>query len=403
MTNKQVLVAGASVAGNTVAWWLARYGFAVTVVERAASFRDGGQNVDVRGVARQVLRRMGLEQAALALHTGERGTDWVDERDQVLARFAVEDIGAEGPTAELEIMRGDMARLIYEPARAHATYRFGDSIAAVAQDAAGALVTFASGQQARYDLVVVAEGVGSATRELLFAGENRPRYLDLTLAFFDIPQQAGDSEFARQYNTVGGRGVTLKPGRDGRLHVYIGVHKRAAGENKWDEARQKQFICEQFAHDGWEIPRILEGLAATDNFYFDVFRQVRLPRWATGRVVLTGDAAWCPTGLSGVGTSLAIAGGYVLAGELAKTDDYPAAFAAYERVMRPFVQEGQSFPKPFIRLLWPHTRLGLWLLRGAMRLAGRPTLRKLFAKLYLRDSNKIALPDYPVVTAPPRA
>lgn len=394
MKNKRVLVAGASVAGNTVAWWLARYGFDVTVVERANSFRDGGQNVDVRGVARQVLQRMGLEEAALALHTGERGTDWVDEHDRVLARFAVADIGAEGPTAELEIMRGDIARLIYEPARAHATYRFGDYITAVAQDETGAAVTFASGQQARYDLVVVAEGVGSATRELLFPNENRLRYLNLTLAFFDIPQQAGDSEFARQYNTVGGRGVTVKPGRDGRLHVYIGVHKPAAGENKWSEERQKQFIREQFAGDGWELPRILQGMAETANFYFDVFRQVRLPRWAAGRVVLTGDAAWCPTGLSGVGTSLAIAGGYVLAGELAQTDDYTAALAAYERRMRPFVKEGQSFPRFFIRLLWPHTWLGLRLLRGAMRLAGRPALRKAFSKLYLRDSNKLALPDY---------
>lgn len=395
MKNKKVVVAGASVAGSTVAWWLSRRGFDVTVVERADGFREGGQNVDVRGVARRVLQRMNLEQAALALHTGERGTNWVDEQDKVIARFAVDDIGAEGPTAELEIMRGDIARLIYEPARTRATYRFGDYITAVVEDdEASAAVTFASGHQERYDLVIVAEGVGSSTRELLFPGENRVRDMHLTLAFFDIPQQAGDSAFARQYNTVGGRGATVKPGRDGKLHVYIGVHKPAAGENKWDEKRQKQFIREQFAGDGWEIPRILEGMDTTDNFYFDVFRQVRMPRWATGRVVLTGDAAWCTTGLSGVGTSLAITGGYVLAGELAKTDNYPAAFAAYERIMRPFVREGQSFPRFFIRLLWPHTWLGLRLLRGAMRLAGKPWLRKLFSRLYLRDSNKIALPEY---------
>ena len=100
--------------------------------------------------------------------------------------------------------------------------------------------------------------------------------MNLTLAFLNIPQQAGDSAFARQYNTVGGRGVTLKPGPDGKLHVYIGVHKLAQ-EKKWSEQRQKQFISEQFAGDGWELPRILQGLAETDNFYFDVFRQVRMP------------------------------------------------------------------------------------------------------------------------------
>ncbi|WP_461137770.1 FAD-dependent monooxygenase [Spirosoma pomorum] len=394
MRSKKILVAGASVAGNTVAWWLSRKGFEVTVVEKANCFREGGQNVDVRGNGREVLRRMGLEQAALDLNTGEVGTDWVDDNDNIIARFAIADLGAEGPTAELEIMRGDIARLIYEPARQQANYVFGESISAFEQDDSGVTVTFTTGRQARYDLVVVAEGVGSSTRELIFPGENQIRSMDLTVAFFDIPKKETDSEFARQYNTIGGRGVTLKPGRDGKLHVYLGVHKKPAGENKWDVEQQKAFMRRQFAGDGWELPRILKGMTETDNFYFDVFRQVRMKHWSKSRIVLTGDAAWCPTGLSGVGTTLAIVGGYVLAGELSKTDDHVAAFAAYERIMRPFVKEGQSVPKPFVRFLWPHSQLGLRIFRALMWLAGRPALRKAFNQIYLRDSKKIALPDY---------
>lgn len=391
---KHILIAGASVAGNTAAWWLAKSGFQVTVVEKADCFREGGQNVDVRGNGREVLKRMGLEQMALGLNTGEVGTDWVDDHDNTIARFAVADLGAEGPTAELEIMRGDIAKLIYEPARQQANYVFGDSISSLEQDEAGVSVTFATGRQARYDLVVVAEGVGSSTRELVFPGENQIRYMDLTVAFFDIPKQPGDSKFARQYNTIGGRGVTIKPGRDNKLHVYLGVHKKSAGENKWRVDQQKAFMGQQFAGDGWQLPRILKGMRESDNFYFDVFRQVRLTCWSTDRVVLTGDAAWCPTGLSGVGTTLAIVGGYVLAGELSKTKDHVAAFASYERIMRPFVKEGQSVPKWFVRFLWPHSRLSLRIFRGLMWLAGRPTLRKLFNQLYLRDSKKITLPNY---------
>lgn len=395
LKNKTILVAGASVSGNTVAWWLARQGFQVTVVEKANSFREGGQNVDVRGAARQVLRRMGLEQAAQRLTTGEQGTDWVDEQDHVIAHFAVKDIG-EGPTAELEIMRGDLSRLLYEPTRQYATYRFGDSISALEQNEAGALVTFESGARERYDLVIIAEGVGSSTREMLFPGENRPRYLNLTIAYFGIPGQDSDSPFARQYNTVGGRGATVKPGRDGRLHVYMGIYKRSQDEQTWPVEQQKSFLCERFGRDGWEFSRILQGMVHTDDFYFDVLRQVKLKRWSKSRVVLTGDAAWCATPLSGIGTSLAIVGGYVLAGELAKSNDYGTAFATYERVMRPYVEEGQGVPQLVPRLLWPHTRLGLRLLRWAMRLASTPLLRKLFARFFLRDSTKIELPDYPL-------
>jgi len=393
MKSKKILIAGASIAGNTAAWWLSRQGYDVTIVEKEAVFREGGQNVDVRGAGREVLRKMGLEQQALDLNTSERGTDWVDEDNKVIARFAVDDIG-DGPTAEMEIMRGDLSRIIYEPASMHANFRFGDSISAVEQDDTGAMVTFGSGAKERYELIIVAEGVGSSTRELLFPGENRVRYMNLTMAYFSVPGKSTDGEFARVYNTVGGRGASLKPGRDGNLRVYIGVHKEAEDETKWAVDRQKRFFLEKFANDKWEFPRILEGMMQTDNFYFDVLRQVRLKFWSKGRVILTGDSAWCATPLSGVGTTLAVVGGYVLAGELAKTDDYAKAFAEYERIMRPFVKEGQSFPKIGVRLLWPHTSFGVKFLRGAMRLAGKPSIRKIFSNLFVRDSEKVALPDY---------
>ena len=393
MNNKKILITGASVGGNTVAWWLSRHGFNVTVVERADNFREGGQNVDVRGAGREVLSRMGLEQAALDLTTGESGTDWVDEENRVIARFAVEDIG-DGPTAELEIMRGDISRIIYEPTRKCAKYCFGDNIVDIVQDEKGSLVTFNSGSTEYFDIVIVAEGVGSSTRELVFPGENRMRYMDLTIAYFSIPGKDSDGKFARQYNTTGGRGATLKPGADGNMRVYMGVHKVSENEQKWSVERQKQFLLDQFAHDGWEFPRILKEIPGVKDFYFDVMRQVKMDRWSKGRVVLTGDTAWCATPLSGIGTTLAIVGGYVLAGELAKTDDHTVAFAAYERIMRPFVKEGQGLPKIVPRLLWPHTRFGLAFLRAVMRLAGTKAMRKIFSKLYLRNSKKVELPDY---------
>nr|WP_223214361.1 hypothetical protein [Xanthomonas cucurbitae] len=109
---------------------------------------------------------------------------------------------------------------------------------------------------------------------------------------------------------------------------------------------------------------------------------------------MTGDAAWCPTSLSGIGTTLAMVGSYVLAGELAQASTPTQAFAHYERIMRPFVKEGQNVPKIVPRLLWPHTTIGLALLRSAMRLAGTPFVRRLINNRFARDSNSIALPDY---------
>lgn len=393
--SRRILISGASVAGTTAAWWLDAYGVEVEVVERAPAFRDGGQNVDVRGNGREVLRRMGLEARAFERSTKELGTDWVSEDNRVIARFKADESDTDGgPTADLEIRRGDLARILYDATCERVPYRFGDSICDLAQDQDGVDITFHSGRSARYDAVIVAEGVGAHTRELVFPGENVPYWMDMTIAYFSIPRLPHDSAYARQYNTVGGRGATLKPALDGKLGAYLGLQKRPEGENAWSLERQRHYMQAQFANDGWEFPRILEAMKDVDDFYFEVLRQVRMPRWSAGRVVLTGDAAWCPTSLSGIGTTLAMVGSYVLAGELAQASAPTQAFTHYERIMRPFVKEGQNVPKIVPRLLWPHSTVGLTLLRGAMRLAGTPLVRRVINNSFARDSNSIALPDY---------
>ena len=380
--SRRILITGASVAGNTVAWWLGRAGFDVTVVERAPAFRDGGQNIDVRGPGREVLRRMGLERAALDAGTGEEGTVWVGADGAIAAQFLADEMETDGPTAEMEILRGDLARLLHVPAAAHATYRFGDSVAAIAQDEAAAIVTFASGITERYDAVVVAEGVGSATRSLVFPKENRPRWMHLTIAYFTIPRTPDDDRLWRWYNATGGRSVSLRPDRHGTTRAMLSVQQPPAGEQDWSVERQKAWLRDRFADAGWQAPRVLAGMDATDDFYFDVLRQVRMPRWSTGRVVLTGDAAWCATPIAGIGTTLAITGAYVLAAEMARSGDVVAAFAAYEAAMRPMVDEAQGVPRIAPRLMNPHSRLGIRLLHGVLGVASRPTIRGVAGRLF---------------------
>ncbi len=377
----RVLVTGASIAGNALAWWLGRHGFAVTVVERAPRFREGGQNVDVRGIGRDVIRRMGLEQAALDLGTGEEGTVFVDGHGRPVATFRVGDGG--GPTAEMEILRGDLARLLHEAVPDETAYRFGDSIAAVTEDSEAATVTFASGRVERYAIVVIAEGVGSATRGLVFPGENQPRWMNLTSAFLTIPRVSGDDRMWRWFHAGKGRGVSLRPDAHGTTRAFLTSQGPPAGEQDWNVPRQKQWLRARFADAGWETPRVLASLDETDDFYFDVLRQVRMDRWSNGRVVLAGDAAWCVTPLGGRGTTLAIVGAYVLAGELARAGiaEFRAAFAAYERTMRPLVAGGQRVPTWVPRLFHPRTRVGVRLLHGSLRTLSRRGVQRVIGRM----------------------
>lgn len=393
---RRILVTGASIAGTTLAWWLDRYGFEVTVVERHPAFRDGGQNVDIRGAGHDVLRRMGLERAVAASGTGETGIRFVDEDNETVAEFDVDEMGEDGPTAELEILRGDLARLLYDHCRDRVTFRFGDSIAAVTQAAEAVEVRFASGETGTYEAVVVAEGAGSTTRELLFPGENDPRFLDVTMAYFTIPHASTDDDHCRIFTAGEGRGIWLRPDNHGTTRAILVVQKDPEGEDQLSPDEQKAWLADHFADAGWEAPRVLAGLETTEDLYFDVLRQVRMERWSNGRVILTGDAAWCATPIAGIGTTLAMVGAYVLAGELSLAVDPATAARNYEEILRPFVKDGQDVPKSGPKFLQPQTRLGVVLQHAVLRMAALPGIKQAVGSFFASDDDEMTLPNYPL-------
>ncbi|MCM2435575.1 FAD-dependent monooxygenase [Agrobacterium rosae] len=392
--SRNILISGASVAGNTAAWWLGRYGFDVTVVERTPQFRDGGQNIDIRGIGREVLRRMGLERKALDRGTGEKGTVWIDDKGAVVARFVTEELGSDGPTAEMEILRGDLARLLYEPARERATFRFSDHIERIEDGAEKVSVAFASGQTAHYDAVIIAEGVGSSTRELVFPQQNDPRWMDLTIAYFTISRKADDDQMWRWYNATQGRSISLRPDTHGTTRAMLSLHQPPNGEHEWSDEQQKAYLRKRFADAGWQAQRVLSAMEETDDFYFDVLRQVRMSQWSKGRVVLTGDAAWCVTPLAGIGATLAVTGGYVLASELQRGGDVRRVFSAYEEAMRPMVKKGQGVPKLAPRMMNPHSQLGISVLHKVLNIASKPAIRSLAAKIFASEPDGPDLSRY---------
>ncbi|TWF43359.1 FAD-dependent monooxygenase [Neorhizobium alkalisoli] len=397
MPLRRILITGASVAGNALAWWLSRRGFEVTVVERHPQFRDGGQNIDVRGAGRKVLAMMGLEDAVAESGTGETGIRFVNENDDTIAQFDVDETGSDGPTAELEILRGDLACILFDACADAVHFRFDDSINSVVDDGQKVSVTFASGQQAEYDHVIVAEGVGSSTRELVFKDENEPRWLDVTMGYFTIPKGSGDTDHCRIFTAGEGRSIWLRPDNRGTTRAILVVQKEADGDEALSNEEQEAFLRERFTDAGWEAGRVLKGLEATDDLYFDVLRQVKMDRWSKGRVILTGDAAWCATPIAGVGTTLAIVGAYVLAGELAHATDLSTALRRYENIMRPFVEKGQGVPKIAPKMLQPQTRFGVALQRAVLRVASTPGVKQLAVKVFATSADDIDLPEYEAV------
>lgn len=394
MKAQKVLVTGASIAGPALAYWLSRYGMDVTVVERAPAFRDGGQTIDVRGAGRVVVQRMGLEALVQANTTREQGIAFVDQDNRTKAFIDVNDFKGEGPIAELEILRGELAKLLIQHSQDRVSYRFGDSIETMDDNGEQVHVRFEQGGEHVYDLVIVAEGIGSTTRNLVFGNEVQRRPLDLYTAYFTVPWQPSDGQVMRWYNIPGGRCVCLRPDNLGTTRAFLSFQQAPSGYEKLTQDEQKSLLKQMFAGAGWETPRVLDALEKASDLYLDAVGQVKMPRWSKGRIALVGDAAYCASPISGMGTSLGLSGAYVLAGELSRHADYANAFAAYEKLMRPYVAQAQSVPKFAPRLASPHSRLGIAIGHALLRIARAPGLKTLFGKVLSPKADAIKLPSY---------
>lgn len=388
-----VLVSGAGIAGTAVAYWLDHFGWDTVLVERAEARRTAGQNIDIRGAAREVVRRMGLEAELLAAGTGEVGTRFVDARGRTVAEFPAGTADGDGPTAEMEVLRGQLVASLDDLLQGRVEHCYGDSIRTVAQDDGGVDVGLDSGSTRRFDLLVVAEGFHSYTRRLVFGAETRMRDLGQYLGYGTIPRTVDDDNWWRWLPAGKGRAVMLRPDNVGTTRALLGFMGPPEGLARRSPSEQVSRLREVFADVGWECPRILAELTA-DDFYLDRVGQVHTPRWAHGRVALTGDAAYCPSPISGMGTSLALTGAYVLAGELSAHRHHADGWRAYEEVMRPIVRRAQQLPPGAPRLVNPSSKLGVSTLNTALRLAGSPLAQAIRSRIPVRPARRRSLPEY---------
>jgi 2-polyprenyl-6-methoxyphenol hydroxylase-like FAD-dependent oxidoreductase len=375
--DRTALISGASIAGPTLAYWLNRYGYDVTVVERAPGVRSGGYPIDIRGTAIEVIERMGLRPQVERAHIASRDLTFVDASGKVIGVLPIYDATGNAAGRDVELPRGTLTALLYGLTRGTSVhYRFDETIETIEDHGDGVDVRFRSGQRSRYDVVIGADGIHSATRRRIFGSEEPlSRYLGSTFNLFSLPNDIALSHGAMVYAEPGRAAIVMAVRDSTELFAMLmfATETPPFGSHP-DRAEQIERTAAAFAEGGWRIPHLLEAMRCAENLYFDTVTQIRMPNWSKGRVGLVGDAAYAPSFRSGQGTSLALVGAYILAGELAAHDNPIDAFSAYENRLRAFVEANQALArKEGVDLLLPRTSEALEV-RNRMLATYKPSL-----------------------------
>jgi 2-polyprenyl-6-methoxyphenol hydroxylase-like FAD-dependent oxidoreductase len=359
--NERVLISGAGIAGPTLAYWLARYGFRPTVVERAPGLRQGGQGVDVRGQAIEVAERMGIMPRIRSAAADVIGMSFVDAANRRLARIDLQAIQRKYASSEVEIMRGDLVAILHDVTKHDVEYVFGDSIQSLGQDADRVRVSFERGTTRRFDLVIGADGLHSTVRRLAFGpASHYLRYLQHHFAFANADPALGEDRWMTMFNQPGKMAGIYRSGTHAGAKAYFVFRRRLPlTYDHRNIEQQKHLLSEAFAGVPWRVPELLAGAHADPEFYFDALSQVQMPSWSSGRVALVGDAAYCASPVSGAGATLSLIGAYRLAGELAgAAGDHALAFRRYEQGYRATTERSQS--QIYAGIVAPRSHLGIW-------------------------------------------
>lgn len=268
---------------------------------------------------------------------------------------------------------------------------------AILDDGDKAEVILASGTKREFDVVIGADGMSSKIRRLAFSELEDPiKPLGQWTAFFTIPYKESDGTFAKWYNAPGGRSILLRPDNAGYTRAYLSIMSDAPADTQdRDVTAQKQKMRELFSDAGWESPRVLEGMDSAEDFYMQQIAQVKMPTWSKGRVAVIGDAGYCPSPISGMGTTLSIIGAYILAGEIgASNGNLQTAFAGYEEKMKPYVSKAQSLPPGVPALLNPQTKWGIFILQTVTGFVSWSRLPQLISKFSSPPAEDKSLPIY---------
>lgn len=376
MNNKNILISGAGIAGVTLAFWLKKFGFNPTIIEISPTLREGGYAIDFMGAGFDVAEKMNiisdLEKADLNISN----VAFVDKDNNEKGSMNYQKIKKVLKNRAFTILRSDLAKIIYKSLDKETEFIFGDTIKKIEQDEEKVLVTMKIGLTRRFDLLVGADGLHSIVRKLIFGDESQfEKYYGYYTSSFTIDNFAKKGRAFSMFNVPNKQVAVYSIKEEKVASFFIFTSAEKLDYEHHDIEKQKQILKNEFLNVGWKCNDLLSKIDTTTDFYFDSISQIKMEQWSKGRVSLVGDACYCPSLLSGKGSTLAMVGAYILAGELKLANgNYKTAFEEYEKLLKPFMEKKQKSAQSFAKSFVPKSNFGIWLRNQAFKLMSFPLL-----------------------------
>jgi 2-polyprenyl-6-methoxyphenol hydroxylase-like FAD-dependent oxidoreductase len=391
MDNKNILISGAGIAGLTLAYWLRNFGFNPSVVEQSPRLREGGYAIDFWGAGFDVAERMNIVPDLNKADLKISDMAFVDENNKRKGGLDYNKLKKLMNYRALTLLRSDLSKIIYNHLDKEIEIIFGDTISKIDQNEKETVVQFQSGHIRSFHLVIGADGLHSNVRRLVFGNEAQfEKFYGYYTSSFTIENSISTEGLFLTYNIPNKQAAVYSIGEDKTATFFIFGSPQKLSYNFHDYEKQKEILRAEFENAGWKCTGILSKIDTAPDFYFDVVSQIQMNRWYKDRVTLVGDACDCPSLLSGQGSTLAIVGAYILAGELKLANgNYKIAFEQYENIFKPFIEHKQKSAQNFAKSLVPNSNFGIWVRNAFTNLMVLPFVSRMFIRPFMDKELKL--------------
>lgn len=394
MDNKNILISGAGIAGTTLAFWLKKFGFHPTIIENSPKLREGGYAIDFMGAGYDVAEKMEIIPALKAVDINFSKLVFVDSNNEEKGSMNYQKIKDFLKGRAFTLLRSDLAKVIYQNLDPDVEIIFGDTITQIDQNEKGVFVHFQKSKPRNFDLLIGADGLHSNVRNLVFGSEKQfEKYFGYYTSSFTINNFPLGNHAFSMYNVPCKQVALYSKNNNQSTTFFIFTSPEKLSYQHHDIEQQKQILKTAFENSGWKCSQLLSHIDTTPDFYFDSVSQIKMNSWYKGRITLAGDAGYCPSLLSGKGSTLAMVGAYILAGELKQANgNYLTAFEQYETIFKPFMEKKQKAARAFAKSFVPKSNFGIWLRNKIFRLMSSSIFSKLFLSQF-KDS-ELTLKEY---------
>ncbi|CAN5763492.1 FAD-dependent monooxygenase [soil metagenome] len=394
MNNENILISGAGIAGTALAFWLKKFGFNPTIVESAPKLREGGHAIDFMGAGYDVAEKMGIIPALEKADFNISNIAFVDKDNNEKGSMNYQQVKKSLNNRAFSFLRSDLAKVIYNSLDKETEIIFDNTINKIEQDEEKVIVTFKTGVTRSFDLLVGADGLHSNVRNLIFGNESQfEKYYGYYTSSFTIENFSDKGKAFSMLNVPNKQVAVYSINEKKAATFFIFTSSEKLNYEHHDIQKQKQILKNEFMNVGWKCPELLSKIDTTSDFYFDSVSQIKMEHWSKGRISLVGDACDCPSLLSGKGSTLAMVGAYILAGELKLANgNYEIAFEEYENILKPFMEKKQKSAQSFAKSFVPKSNFGIWVRNQVFKLMSFPLLTNILFKQF--KDNGLNLKDY---------